>query len=106
MAVKEMDFQEAIEFIGAHSTKLVWLGGEPVDYIRDLLELDSSKLINADPNKLVYADKEESSKFRDHVFVCYHGNTSRYVANTLKDKFGVESVNLKGGVTAIVGEIF
>ncbi len=106
MSIKEVDFKEAVEFAKGHSTKLVWLGREPVDYIRELLGLDSSEMIEIDPNSLVYADREESARFKDHVFVCYHGNTSRYVANTLKDKFGVESLSMKGGITAIVGEIF
>ncbi|HUB92536.1 MAG TPA: hypothetical protein VL945_01100 [Candidatus Saccharimonadales bacterium] len=106
MSVEELDFQESLEFAGEHGTKLVWLGREPVDYIRELLDLDPSKMIDADPNMLVYADRDVAEKFKDHVFVCYHGNTSRYVANALKDKFGVESLNMKGGVTAVVGEIF
>lgn len=106
VTVREVDFKEAVEFVGRNRTKLVWLGREPVDYIRELLDLDSSMMVEADPNSLVYAGREESARFKDHVFVCYHGNTSRYVANTLKNKFGVESLNLKGGITAVVGEIF
>jgi rhodanese-related sulfurtransferase len=106
MVVKELDFQESLDFVNKHRTKLVWLGKEPVDYIRELLDLDSSKMIDADPNSIMYADKEEVARFKDHVFVCYRGNTSRYVSNAIKDKAGIESVSMKGGVTAVVGEIF
>ncbi len=106
MAVKEVDFQEAVEFVDKHRTKLVWLGREPVEYISELLEIEPSKIIGAGPGEFVNADKEKAARFRDHVFVCYHGNTSRYVANFIKDNTGVESLSLKGGVTAIVGEIF
>jgi rhodanese-related sulfurtransferase len=106
MVVKEVDFAEALDFTRRNRTKLVWLGREPVERIRELLELDSSKLIAAEPDSIVNASQDEAVKFKDYVFVCYHGNTSRYVANALKDKFGVDSLNLKGGITAVVGEIF
>lgn len=106
MVVKEVDFAEALDFTRRNRTKLVWLGREPVERIRELLELDSSKLIAADPDSVVNGGKDDAAKFKDCVFVCYHGNTSRYVVNALKDKFGIDSLNLKGGVTAIVGEIF
>ncbi len=106
MAVKEVDFQEAVEFVDKHKTKLVWLGREPVEYISELLGLDSSRMIGASPAELVNVDRERAAGFKDYVFVCYHGNTSRHVASFMKDKMGVESLSLKGGVTAIVGEIF
>ena len=45
-------------------------------------------------------------KFKKHVFVCYHGVTSDYVARLLKNKYGVDAYSLRGGVAGIVGEIF
>lgn len=106
MAVKEMDFEESLEFARQHGTKLVWIGREPIDYMRGLLELGEEELIGIDPKSLVEGDKKTAMAFTDHVFVCYHGNTSRYVADAIKEKFGVESISMKGGVTAVVGEIF
>ena len=106
MVVKELDFQESLDFANRHRTKLVWLGKEPIEYIRQLLDLNESQIVGMDPDSIVCADKEEVVRFKDHVFVCYHGNTSKYVVNAIKDKSGVESVSMKGGITAVVGERF
>ncbi len=106
MAVAEVGFREALEFAKRHNTKLVWLGTEPVEYVRRLLKLDSSQMISADPGEIIRSDRKAASRFKDHVFVCYHGNTSRSVANAVKEKFGIDSLSMKGGVTAVVGEIF
>lgn len=106
MAILEMDFEEALKFTKEKNTKLVWIGREPVEYIRKLTGLNENQLTNADPGRLADADKSEAMKFTDHVFVCYHGNSSRHLATLLKDKFGIESVSMKGGVTSLVGEIF
>ena len=106
MSVKEIDFEEAVSFIKKHRTKMVWLGKEPVEYIRELLGVGSEEMVSAKPNELVFADKAEAAKFRNHVFVCYHGNTSRYVAEAINENAMVETLSLRGGVTRIVGEIF
>ncbi len=106
MAVAEMNFEEAVKFAKEKKTRLVWIGREPVEYMRELTGLDENQLIKAEPNQLAYADKKEAERFSDHVFVCYHGNSSKYLATLLKDKFGIDSVSMKGGVTSIVGEIF
>ena len=106
MAISELNFEEALKFAKEKHTKLVRIGKEPIEYIRELNGLNESQLIKAEPNVLAYADKKEAEKFTDHVFVCYHGNSSRYLATLLKDKFGIESISMKGGVTSLVGEIF
>jgi rhodanese-related sulfurtransferase len=106
MAITEMDFEEAIKFTKERNTRLVWIGREPIEYIRELTGLEETQLIKAEPNNLAYADRAEAEKFSDHVFVCYHGNSSRYLATLLKDKFGINSISMKGGITSLVGEIF
>jgi rhodanese-related sulfurtransferase len=104
--VAEITFEEALGVANSRHTKLIWLGREPVDYIRGLLELKDDTMIGMDPHVLMSMQKEEAERLKDSVFVCYHGNTSRTAAKILKDRFGVESYSMKGGVTAIVGEIF
>lgn len=106
MDVKELDFKDSVEYAMKHKTKLVWLGREPVDYIRQLLSLSDKEMIYADAQMLMGIDARGASAFGNHVFVCYHGNTSRRVASHIKEKFGVEALSMKGGVTAVVGEIF
>jgi hypothetical protein len=104
--VNEVSLEEALKLVKAKKTKMVWLGSEPIDYICHLLSVDRAKFRVMDPNDLIYSDKKTAESFKDSVFLCYHGNSSKYVAAYLKEKYGVESYSLKGGVTRIVGEIF
>ncbi len=104
--VLELSFEEALEFIDGKKTKLVWIGDEPVDYIRELLGIGQDRMTALRPGSAVNMSRKEAESYRDCVFVCYHGNSSGHLARLLKDKHGVDAVNLKGGVTSVVGEIF
>ncbi len=106
MEVSEIEFDEAIRFASEKKTALVWIGVEPKEYIEEILGMEKNTLKYLDPAKTMQLGEEEAKKFDNHIFVCYHGNSSRYVANFLKDKYKIEALSLKGGVTRIVGEIF
>ncbi|MGC8479588.1 MAG: rhodanese-like domain-containing protein [Candidatus Micrarchaeia archaeon] len=106
MEVEELVFEEAVEFAKQNKTSLVWIGSEPKEYISELLNIEDGLLKHLQPNEILKLDKDSAKKYEKHVFVCYHGNSSRYVANFLKEKHGVESISMKGGVTSVVGEIF
>ncbi len=105
MAVREVSFEEVLE-LSSKSTKLVWLGNEPADYISQLLDLPEGTLKEADPNSILFADKNIAKEYKDAVFICHHGNTSLIIANALKERFDVDSYSMKGGVASVVGEIF
>lgn len=104
--VKEVDFEEATEMMKGPGAKFVWLGSEPMDYIIKLLDLDPSRAVQVHPRSLIEGNSEEIDALKGSVFACYHGNTSGVVVKALKARFGIDSYSLKGGVTAIVGEIF
>ena len=106
MEVKEIEFEEAIKFAAENKTALVWIGSEPKEYIEELLGIEKNTLKQMSPQAFMKLNANEAKLLENHIFVCYHGNSSRYVASILKDKYGVESLSLKGGVTRIVGEIF
>ncbi|MCL5680168.1 MAG: rhodanese-like domain-containing protein [Candidatus Marsarchaeota archaeon] len=104
--MQEIRFEEAIEAARKNGTKIVWLGSEPVDYINSLLELEAGIIKAANPMEMLNAPKEEALEYQGTILMCYHGNTSAFVSEMLKDKHGVETFNLKGGITSVVGEIF
>jgi len=106
MPVLELYLEDALSFVKEKGTKLVWIGKEPTEYISQLLDLEPGVLVNADPNKLLHIEQKDAAAYKDHIFVCYHGVSSKYVAEMLDEEYKLESGSLKGGVTAIVGEIF
>ncbi len=104
--VREVSFDEATEMLKGNGVKFVWLGREPLEYIVKLLEIEPTKAEMIPPRSLVEGNSEEIESLKGAIFACYHGNTSGVVVKSLKSRFGIESYSLKGGVTAVVGEIF
>ncbi|MCL5100439.1 MAG: rhodanese-like domain-containing protein [Candidatus Marsarchaeota archaeon] len=105
-APSECTFEESLSIAKKHNTKLVWLGREPAEYISELLGLHEGDIIKAEPSDFLSSSGEQLKRFENSVLVCYHGNTSMYVAKFLKQKHNITSYSMKGGVTAITGEIF
>ncbi|MCL4383760.1 MAG: hypothetical protein M1168_01310 [Candidatus Marsarchaeota archaeon] len=100
--IKEIDLSQAFEIVNKNKTKFVWLGTENVNQIAGLMNLNSDKIIQLSPMELINTnEKELINSLQGHVFVCYHGNTSKIVAKILKSKHGVEAFSLKGGITEI-----
>ncbi len=106
MEIKEMFLDDALEYAKEKKSRLVWVGNEPVDYINEILGLAPGTMMQMQAYSIMAMNKEDAKAYKDCIFVCYHGNSSRYIAEMLKEKYDIESGSLRGGVTAIVGEIF
>ena len=104
--IKEVTLDEALKIAKEKGTVMVWLGTEPVEYVRELIGVERGKLVQGNPLMIATLSKDEAERFSEHVFICYHGNTSMRVAKTLLSNYNINSYSLKGGVTAIVGEVF
>ncbi len=102
---EEMDFDSALKHVSSKNTKFVWLGVEPKERIGELLEIDKSRIISIDPEQLLYMDDKELRKLENHVFLCYHGNTSGFMARHLRKAHGLNSYHVKGGTAGIIGDI-
>ena len=102
--IKEVDLNEAIEITSKNKTKLVWLGNEDIEEIATILNVHSSNVIRLMPMEVMHNTPESLKYLNNHVLVCYHGNTSRIVAQVLKSKFNIETFSLRGGITKILGE--
>ncbi len=103
--IKEINFDTALDVSKKNGSKLVWLGAEPVKYISDLLGIGKEYISKEDPEEIIYRDSSKLKKLDGCVLICYHGNTSGFISRFLKKQHSIETYNLKGGITAIVGEI-
>lgn len=104
--VAELDFVESVEHARRKGSMLVWIGPEPADYISGLLGLEPGTMAELKPHVAMAMDEKEAMAYKDCVFVCYHGRTSKYLAHIMNERHGIRSVSMKGGVAAVVGEIF
>ncbi|MCL4381250.1 MAG: hypothetical protein M1331_01310 [Candidatus Marsarchaeota archaeon] len=103
--IKEVEFSEAVEITSKNKTKLVWLGNENAEEIAALLNVDPGKVVRLMPTEVMNSNPESLSYLAKHVLVCYHGNTSKIVAQVLKSRFNIETFSLRGGITKAIGEI-
>lgn len=101
----DVSFDEAIGLISSKKSKIIWLGREPIEYISNLLDLPKGSVVAADPDDIMHADTAKAKTFDSKILMCYHGVTSKFVGNHLKNE-DISLYNLKGGITSIVGEIF
>lgn len=104
--IEEVDFDGALKLSKNNGSMLVWLGTEPVDYISRLLGIEDKSMSRENPEEIIYSDTKSLKRFDGCIFVCYHGNTSGFLSRFLRKQHAINTYNLKGGVTAVVGEIF
>lgn len=104
--IKEVDFEGALKISKSNGSRMIWLGTEPIDYISRLLGIDKKYMSREDPEEIIYSDAKKLKRFDGCIFVCYHGNTSGFLSRFLKKQHAIDTYNLRGGVTAVVGEIF
>jgi len=103
--INAMTFEEAIRHTKKKGTKFVWLGIEPAEYMSKVLKVEDDFMSSMRPEEIIYASKDKLSQLKDHVLVCYHGNTSGFLANYLSQK-NIEAYHLKDGVVSVVGDVF
>jgi len=100
----EVDLEKAKEMVGRNISKFVWLGRETGFELHEIFKTSPENVISMDPEELLEMSPEERKRLEGHILVCYHGNTSKALANILKKSGSVNTYSLKGGITAITGE--
>ncbi len=105
MPEQEVSLDQAKAMTSSGQHKLVWIGSEPLDYVASLIRFDVNRMMQLSPREIRTASASELERMSGMVFMCYHGVTSMSVV-ILLEKRGVKAYSLRGGITAIVGEIF
>lgn len=102
---KSVELEEAVRIIKDRGTRLVWLGIEPTGKIGKILNVGSKNIMKMDPEELVYRDSKDLKALEDHIFLCYHGRTSKFMAEFLDRKHNIKTYHLKDGVVSLTDEI-
>ena len=104
----ELYYEESLKYAKENNKKIIWLGMEPLDYIIDLLNYDEKDnfgevFISISPQEILNIDKNSIKELENNIFLCYHGNTSKFVSNYLKKYHSIDTYSLKGGITRVIG---
>ena len=103
--ITEVSLDEAKSIVDGTDKKFIWVGRPTNISIPEILDVSDTKVLAIEPDEIPEFEPEKLNILRGCVFVCPHGRTAGAVVRWLQSK-GVEAYNLKGGATAIVGEIF
>lgn len=103
-ATLEVDLDGARRLVAEKGSKLIWLGGRPRIDIAEALGIEGCSVEMIGPDEVYHCDGELAERLSGSVLVCPHGNTSLFLAQHLRENFGVEAYSLRGGISAVVGE--
>ena len=98
----EIELEQAIELVNANKSVFVWIGGWTDTPLPELLEVEKSKVVEANPFEIM--DKEtypkELLKYEKPIFVCHHGIASYELVKELATS-KIEGYSLSGGIEGI-----
>jgi hypothetical protein len=98
----EIELGQAIELVNANKSVFVWIGGWTNTPLSDLLEIDKSKVVEANPFEIMDKEKypKELLKYEKPIFVCHHGIASYELVKELAAS-KIDGYSLSGGIEGI-----
>lgn len=102
--VDEIDVNKAKELVKNNQSVFVWIGGWTNTPLADLLEIDRSKVVEANPFELMSKETypQELRGYEKPIFVCHHGIASYELVKELASE-NIKGYSLVGGIEGIKG---
>ncbi len=69
-----------------------------LEYAAGVLDIGKNSMIRMEMEEIARMTKAEASKFEDHILVFYDGNFSQHISDYLKERHGVHTYVLLGGI--------
>jgi rhodanese-related sulfurtransferase len=98
----EIDLQDALKLVNSDKSVFVWIGGWTSTPLNELLEIDRSKVMDANPYELLERENypKELEKYERPIFVCHHGISSYELVRELENN-NIKAYSLFGGTEGI-----
>ncbi len=104
LKIRSLGLEEAIRLADEKGTRLVWLGIESSGRISKIIDVGKDRILEMDPEELIYSGADKLRALENHIFVCYHGRTSKFMSDYLERKHGIHTYHLKDGVAKLAGK--
>lgn len=101
ISTRSIELEEAIRLADEKGTRLVWLGIEPRGKINRIIDVEKDMIVEMDPEELIYSSPSKLRSLENHIFVCYHGRTSKFMSDYLERKHSIHTYHLNGGVVKL-----
>lgn len=91
-----VDLETARRLVKYSNSKFVWLGMEPLEEIAEKLDVDSKAIVKINSDEL--AHMQDPERLKGCIFVCYNDSFSAQVSRFIKERYGIDSYILVGGI--------
>ena len=99
--IKEINLNQAKLLIKENNTAIVWLGIEPIIYISKLIGVSHHQIKSINLHDIERYNNDQVLGLEGAVILSYDGIMSAHFSEFLKDKYGILTYVLKGGLYAI-----
>lgn len=98
----EIELRDALKLVNSNKSVFVWIGGWTNTPLHQLLEIDKSKVMDANPYELMEKDSypKELKQYERPIFVCHHGISSYELVKELSTN-DIKGYSLFGGTEGI-----
>ncbi len=81
------------------SATIIWLGTEPVEYVSESMKVNKDAIIQMNAAAVMHLDAESAKGLEHCIFVCYEDSLAEFASRQLKEKLGLDSYVLEGGLS-------
>ncbi len=105
LLIPQIELEKAHELIKENNVPIVWLGLESKDYISKILKVNQDIIKKININEIEKWSKEDILAMEGAVLLSYDGIMSLHVASLLRDKYGLVTYIIRGGLLNIMQKL-
>lgn len=105
LLIPQIELEKAYEFIRENNVPIVWLGLESKEYISKLLKINQTEIKKININEIERWSHEDILAMEGAILLSYDGIMSFHVASLLRDKYGLVTYILRGGLLNIMQKL-
>ncbi len=105
LLVPQIELEKAHELIRDNNVPIVWLGLESNEYISKILKINQNVIKKININEIERWSNEDVLAMEGAVLLSYDGIMSLHVASLLRDKYGLVTYILRGGLLNIMQKL-
>ncbi|MGC8479856.1 MAG: PH domain-containing protein [Candidatus Micrarchaeia archaeon] len=103
--IPQIDFKSAKAIIHKNNVPLIWLGAESNIYISKVLKLELEYIKSINIHDIEKWDKDEILGNEGAVVLSYDGVMASHISTLLRDKYGIVTYTIRGGLYDIMESI-
>ncbi|MEM0200921.1 MAG: PH domain-containing protein [Candidatus Micrarchaeaceae archaeon] len=105
LLIPQISLEKAHELIKDNNVPIVWLGIESKEYISKLLQINEISIKKINLNEIERWQHDDILAMEGAILLSYDGVMSMHTASLLRDKYGLVTYTIKGGLLDIMDKL-